>query len=124
MRKLVVVLALVVGLTVPIAAYSADLNPNQKDKYSCPDGGVWHFVNVRPGTTTKAFLTASFSGGDVTKLADKVNGGTQHWWIDAEGSYEGAANAYGTLENATTGSATAGFIVLSDYACYQKKSEK
>ena len=115
MRKLLVLAVVLVGLAVPVVAYAADLNPNQEDQFTCEFGGTWHFVNVQPGTTTPALLDAFFSGGDVLDVSpSKVNNGTQHWNITATG----------TLEGATTGAQTGGFIVLSDFECNEKKDKK
>jgi hypothetical protein len=111
MRKLFVIAALIVGLTVPVAAYAADLNPNQENQFSCPYGGTWHFVNVQTGGATAAgYFTVNFTGGDVSGYADRINRRNQHWTISGTGTLTGAES---NLD---------GFIVLSDYTCKAKKS--
>jgi hypothetical protein len=115
-RRLIVVLALVVGLAVPVVAYAADLNPNQEGQFSCPYGGTWHFVNVQTGGNYggTSDLTALFSGGASATTAPNGAGvlkNTTHYWLSAAG----------TLLSAST--SNDGFIVLSDYECQAKKEK-
>jgi len=108
MRKLVVLVAMLVGLAVPLVAYAADLSNGNGQ--TCADGGIWHFVNNQTGGAVAGYLTASFSGGDVGPvLADKVSAKNQQWTIEG----------IGTLISASTN--LPGKLVLSDFTCDAKK---
>jgi hypothetical protein len=113
MRKFLVLAGVVAALLIPVAAYSADLNPNQENQFSCPFGGKWHFVNVQTGGNYSGTgdITADFTGGSVTQSPNGagVLKNTTHYWLTATGTLTGAHTS------------NSGFIVLSNYECFAKK---
>lgn len=104
MRKILVLAAGALALTLPLAAQSAELSNGAGQ--TCAHGGTWHFINNQTtGIQTPGTLKATFSGGQVIAVADKVVNKTQHWTIDATGK----------LLDAETN--LPGRLVLSDFSC-------
>jgi hypothetical protein len=109
MRKLFVLVGLVAAFAIPATALAVDLNPSHVGT-TCADGGEFHFVANQTGGGSGT-LSGEFSGsgtfGPLTP--DKVNGGTNHWFVDGTGELLSAT--------ATVG----GGLVLSDFECDEKK---
>lgn len=78
---------------------------------SCGDfEGTWHFVNNQTGGAGPGILTATFSSGDSCIVGpSKVKNSNQHFYCFASGELQSAST---TLP---------GRLVLSDYACDDKK---
>jgi polyisoprenoid-binding protein YceI len=110
MKRMMIAAALAAAVSGG-AAYAATLS--NADGQTCADGGTWHFVNNQIDGATTGTLTANFSGGlqIVDSTPDKVNAGTIHWTIEAEGTLlSGSSNLPGRL-------------VLSDFTCEKKEED-
>ena len=116
MRKFIALAGLVAALAVPATAIAATLHEPHQNAVTCSAGGSYHFVqNQTEKSQVNNTLTATFTGGVVVALQDKVTpGGTYHWTIDGPA---------GTLVTATT-TVAAGKLVLSDFECDAKKTNK
>lgn len=111
MRKVLVLGGLIAALAIPAAAIAVELHRPHVG-LGCPEGGTFHFVaNQTDGL--RGTLTVDFTGlGDVVEKApDHVNGGTNHWWIDASGTIVSASATVGKM------------LVLSDFECDEKKDD-
>ena len=110
MRKFLVLLGVVAALAIPATAIGVTLHAPHVG-LGCSEGGTFHFV--APGGGATSALTVNFSGGgDVNGIAPtKFNNGTAHWTIDASGTIISAS------------ATNADKLVLSDFACDEKKGE-
>jgi hypothetical protein len=111
MKKLIVSLAVAVGVTMPMVApaFAADLGNGSSQ--SCSGLAVWHFVNNQTGPAAAGTLTAQFNVDGAATFyvvdASAVNKSTQHFYVTTEGD--------AVLVTASTN--LPGRLLLSDLAC-------
>jgi hypothetical protein len=106
MRKILVLVGVLAALAIPAVALGVDINPDHVGK-GCSGDGTYHFV--APGGDGSSVLSVTFTGGSFTGGPTKVNKGTAHWTIDANGTIVSAS------------ATNADKLNLSDFSCSGKK---